>query len=100
MHITIEFVSKLPRSLKGHDTIWVVVDHLTKSTHFLPICLSNLAKDLGVIYVRKIVKLHGVLVSIISDRDPHFTLLFGKRMQSTLGSDLRLSTAFHPKTDG
>ena len=56
----------LPRSLRGHDTIWVVVDHLTKFTHFLLIRLSNSVEDLGVIYVRKIVRLHGVPVSIIS----------------------------------
>ena len=91
-----DFVSGLPRSLRGHDTVWVVVDRLTKSAHFLPIRLSNSAEDLGVIYVREIVRLHGVPVSIVSDRDPRFTSLFWKGMQSALGSDLRLSTAFYP----
>ena len=95
-----DFVTGLPRSLRGHDTIWVVVDRLTKSTHFFPICLSNSAEDLGIIYVREIVRLHGVLVSIISNRDPHFTSLFGNGKQPTLGLDLRHSTAFHPQTDG
>ena len=71
-----DFVSDFPRSLKGHDTIWVMVDRLTKSAHFLPIRLSNSIEDLGVIYVREIVRLHGIPVSIVSDRDPSFTSLF------------------------
>ena len=98
-HITMDFVSGLPRSLRGHDTVWVVVDRLTKSAHFLPIRLSNSAEDLGVIYVREIVRLHGVPVSIVSDRDPRFTSLFWKGMQSALGLDLRFNMAFHPQTD-
>ena len=91
-----DFVTGLPRSLRGHDAVWVIVDRLTKSAHFLPIRLSNSAEDLGVLYVREIVRLHGVPVSIISDRDPRFTSLFWKEMQSTLRSNLRLSTSFHP----
>ena len=71
------------------------VDHLTKFAHCLNIHLSNSVKDISVIYVREIVGIHGVLVSIISDRDPRFTLLFGKGMQSILGSALRFSTSFH-----
>ncbi|GFY97535.1 hypothetical protein Acr_12g0000760 [Actinidia rufa] len=67
----------------------------------LPVAdLSDSAEDLGVVYVREIVRLHGVPISIVSDRDPRFTSLFWKGMQSALGSDLRLSTAFHPQTDG
>ncbi|GFY95611.1 hypothetical protein Acr_10g0009960 [Actinidia rufa] len=89
-HITMDFVTGLPRSLRGHDAVWVIVDHLTKSAHFLSIRLSNSAEDLGVLYVRE----------IVSDRDPRFTSLFWKGMQSALGSDLRLSTAFHPQIDG
>ena len=94
-----DFVTGSPKSLRGHDAVWVIVDRLTKSTHFLPICLSNSVEDLGILYVHEIVRLHGVLVSIITDRDSHFISLFWKGMQSTLGSDLRLSTTFHPQTD-
>ena len=94
------FVFGLPRSLRGHDAVWVVVDRLMKSAHFLSIHLSNSAEDFGIIYVREIVRLHGVPASIVSDRDPRFTSLFWKGMQSALGSDLRLSTTFHPQTDG
>ena len=95
-----DFVSGLPRLLGRHDTVWIVVDHLTKFVHILPICLSNLAKNLSVIYVHKIVRLHRVPMSIISNREPHFTLLFWKGTQSALGLDLRFRTTFHPKTDG
>ena len=89
MHITMDFVSGLSRSLSRHDTIWVIVDHLKKFVHFLFIRLSNAVEDL-----------HGVLVSIISDRDPRFTSLFLKGIQSALGLDLRFSITFHPQIDG
>ena len=73
-----------------------MVDRLTKSAHFLPIRLSNLVKDLGVVYVCEIVRLYEGSVSIVSDRDSRFTLLFQKGMQTALGFDLRFSTIFHP----
>ena len=73
-----DFMSGLPRSLRGHDTVWIVVDCLTKSTHFLPICLSNLVEYLGVIYVRKIIQLQEVLVSIVSNRDCILHNSFGR----------------------
>ena len=69
---------------------------MTKFAHFLLICLSNSAEDLCVVYVREIVRLHRVSASIIFDRDLHFTSFFWKGIQSTLDSDLRLSTTFHP----
>ena len=74
-YITMDFVTDLPKSLRGHDAIWVIVDRLTKSAHFVVIHLSNSAKDLGVICVFEIIQLHGVSVSIVSDKDPHFTSL-------------------------
>ena len=91
-----DFVSDFPRSLKGHDTIWVMVARLTKFTHFLPIRLSNSVEDLDIIFVCDIVRLHEVLVSIAFYRDSRFTSLFWKGMQSALGSNLRLSLAVHP----
>ena len=78
--------------LRGHDIIWVMVDRLIKFKHFLSIRLSNSIEDLGVIYVREIVILHGVPIFIVSNIDPHFTSLIWKWMQSALGLDLRLST--------
>jgi hypothetical protein len=74
--ITMDFIVGLPRMRRKHDAIWVIVDRLTKSTHFLPICLSQSLDSLADLYVREIVRLHGVPVSIISDRDPRFTSRF------------------------
>ncbi|CAL2265878.1 unnamed protein product [Prunus armeniaca] len=98
--ITMDFVFKLPRTSKGHDGIWVIVDRLTKSAHFLPIketySLSRLAK----LFVDEIVRLHGAPVSIVSDRDARFTSHFWKCLNEAMGTNLHFSTAFHPQTDG
>ena len=72
-HVTMDFVMGLPRSQRGHNSIWVMVDRLTKSTHFLPIRATDSVDTLSRLYIREIVRLHGVLVSIVSDRDPQFT---------------------------
>ena len=71
-----DFVSGLSRSLKRHNTVWVVVDRLKKSAYFFPICLPNFVEEFGVIYVHEIVRFHKVLVSIVFYRDPYFTMLF------------------------
>ena len=80
--------------------IWVIVDRLTKSAHFIPINISFPVSQLTEIYIREIVKLHVVPLSIVSDRDPSFTLRFWNSLQEALGSKLRLSSAYHPQTDG
>lgn len=79
--ITMDFVTKLPKTSDGLDTIWVIVDRLTKSAHFLPIKESYKMERLTRIYIREIVRLHGVLVSIISDRDSRFTSRFGNHFR-------------------
>ena len=99
-HITMDFVSGLPRSPKGHDAVWVIVDRLTKSAHFLPMRMTDPVDVLSRLYIREIVRLHGVPVSIISDRDPRFTSRFWPSLQKALGTEVRLSTAYHPQTDG
>ena len=99
-HITIDFVLAQPKSLRGHNTVWIVVNRLTKFAHFIPIHMSNSLEDLGIIYVREIVRLHRVLVSTVCDRDSHFTLLFWKGMQSAFGLNLRFSITLHSQTDG
>ncbi|GJS77337.1 putative reverse transcriptase domain-containing protein [Tanacetum coccineum] len=71
--IAMDFVTKLPRTSSGHDTIWVIVDRLTKSTHFLPMREDYKMDRLDRLYLNEIVARHGVLISIISDRDSHFT---------------------------
>ncbi|CAN6679304.1 unnamed protein product [Malus baccata var. baccata] len=99
-NITMDFVHKLPHTQNGYDGIWVIVDWLTKSTHFIPVrekySLSRLAK----LFISKIVKYHGVPVDIFSDRDPRFTSKFWVAFQESLGTRLLYSTAYHPQTDG
>jgi len=90
----------LPNTPKGNDAIWVIVDRLTKSAHFIPINITFPVSQLAEIYIRDIVKLHGVPSSIVSDRDPRFTSRFWKSLQEALGSKLRLSSAYHPQTNG
>ena len=99
-HIKMDFVFKLPPTAQRHDDIWIVVDRLTKSTHFLPISEKFSPQKLAELFMSHIVSLHGVLVSIVSDRDPRFTSRFWKRLMKELGIKLNLSTAFHPQTDG
>ena len=95
--ITMDFVFKLPPTVQRHDGIWVVVDRLTKSAHFLPIREKFSPRKLAELFMNHIVSLHGVLVSIISDRDPQFTSRFWKGLIKELGVKLNLSTAFHPQ---
>ena len=98
--ISMDFVTGLPNTSRGHDSIWVIVDRLTKSAHFIPINISFPVSKLAEIYTSVIVKLHGVPLCIVSDRDPRFTSDFWKSLQEALGSKLRLSSAYHPQTDG
>ncbi|KAL5564136.1 hypothetical protein UlMin_027300 [Ulmus minor] len=98
--ITMDFVVGLPRTAKVHDAIWVVVDRLTKSAHFMSIKTTFSLEQLAALYVQEIVRLHGVPKSIVSDRDARFTSKFWKSVQRAMGTSLNFSTAFHPQTDG
>ncbi|GKD76236.1 putative reverse transcriptase domain-containing protein [Tanacetum coccineum] len=98
--ITMDFVTKLPRTSDGHDTIWVIVDRLTKSAHFIPTRKTDSMETLTRLYIKEIASWHGILISIISDHDNHFTSSIWKSLQYALGTQLDLSTAYHPKTDG
>ncbi|GJR98091.1 putative reverse transcriptase domain-containing protein [Tanacetum coccineum] len=98
--ITMDFVTKLPKTSSGHDTIWVIVDRLTKSAHFIPTRETDSMETLTRLYIKEIVSRHGVPISIILDRDNHFTSRFWKSLQNALGTQLDTSTAYHPKTDG
>ncbi|KAJ9558260.1 hypothetical protein OSB04_012874 [Centaurea solstitialis] len=99
-HITIDLITKLPRTPRGCDAIWVIVDRLTKSAHFLAIRESSSAEVLADTYVKEIVARHGVPVTIISDRDVRFTSRFWGKFHEDLGTRLQFSTTFHPQTDG
>nr|GEV95287.1 hypothetical protein [Tanacetum cinerariifolium] len=98
--ITIDFVTKLPRTSNKHDTIWVIVDRLTKSAHFIPTRETESMDTLTWLYIKEIISRHGVPVSIISDRDIHFTSRFWQSLQNALGAQLDMSTAYHPEIDG
>ena len=78
----------------------MIVDRLTKSTHFLPINVEDSLEKLSKLYVDEIVRLHGVPVSIVSDLDPRFTSKFWPSLQAALGTRLHFSIEFHPQTDG
>ncbi|CAH9138313.1 unnamed protein product [Cuscuta epithymum] len=99
-HVTMDFVVGLPRTVNNYDAVWVVVDRLTKSAHFLPINITYPLERLAKLYTEEIVRLHGVPISIVSDRDPRFTSRFWPKFQASLGTKLKFSTAFHPQTDG
>ena len=98
--ITMDFVTGFPRTRRQHDAIWVIVDRLTKSAHFLPINVEDSLEKLAQLYVDEIMRLHGVPVSIVSDQDPRFTSRFWPSLQAVLGTRLHFSTAFHPQTNG
>nr|GFA24027.1 putative reverse transcriptase domain-containing protein [Tanacetum cinerariifolium] len=99
-NITIDFVTKLPRTSSGYDTIWVIVDRLTKSAHFLLMREDDSMDKLTKLYLKEVVTRHGIHISIISDRDPRFASNFWRAFQKALGTRLDMSTAYHPKTDG
>nr|AAL79340.1 Putative 22 kDa kafirin cluster; Ty3-Gypsy type [Oryza sativa]AAM48279.1 Putative 22 kDa kafirin cluster; Ty3-Gypsy type [Oryza sativa Japonica Group]AAP53268.1 retrotransposon protein, putative, Ty3-gypsy subclass [Oryza sativa Japonica Group] len=98
--ISMDFVQGLPTTPAGNDSIWVIVDRLTKSTHFLPVKRNFSLKKLAKLYVKEIVSLHGVPVRIVSDRDTRFLSKFWKSLHRAPGTKLDFSTAYHPQTDG
>jgi hypothetical protein len=98
--IAMDFVVGLPRAPTRQDAIWVIIDRLTKSTHFLPINITDYLDKVAEMYVREIVRLHGVPVSILLDRDLRFTSKFWERLEDAMGTKLNFSTAYHPQTDG
>ncbi|KAI5323121.1 hypothetical protein L3X38_032193 [Prunus dulcis] len=95
-----DFVFKLPRTRSKHDGVWVIVDRLTKSAHFLPVRANYTLNKLAKLFIDEIVRLHGVPVSITSDRDPRFTSRFWTKLHEAFRTQLHFSTAFHPQTDG
>ncbi|GJU37145.1 putative reverse transcriptase domain-containing protein [Tanacetum coccineum] len=99
-NITMDFVMKLPKSSQGYDTIWVIVDRLTKSAIFVPMRETDPMDKLARMYLKEVVTRHGIPVSIICDRDPRFASNFWKSLQYALGTSLDMSTAYHPQTDG
>ncbi|GJZ01671.1 putative reverse transcriptase domain-containing protein [Tanacetum coccineum] len=99
-NITMDFVTKLPKSPQGHDTIWVIVDRLTRSAIFTPMRETDSMEKLARLYIKEVVARHGIPVSIICDRDPRFASHFWRSLQKALGTSLDMSNAYHPETDG
>ena len=99
-HIEMDFVTGFPKSKRGNDAIFVVIDKLTKVAHFLPVKESITAAQLAELYTSRVVSLHGIPQLISSDRGSIFTSKFWDSFQKAMGTKIRFSTAFHPQTSG
>ena len=98
--VSMDLITQLPRSRKGNDAIVVFVDKLTKMVHYVATTTTVTAPQLATLFMREVVRLHGVPESILSDRDPRFTAHFWRAFWAQLGTTLTMSTAYHPQTDG
>ncbi|GJV76990.1 putative reverse transcriptase domain-containing protein [Tanacetum coccineum] len=99
-NITKDFVTKLPKSSQGYDTIWVIVDRLTKSAIFTPMRETNSMENVARMYLKEVVTRHGIPVLIICDRDPRFASNFWRSLQKALDTNLDMSIEYHPQTNG
>ena len=99
-NISMDFVFGFPRTPSSHDVVWVIVDRLTKSAHFIPILMDYPMEKFAKLYIEKVVSLHGVPSSIISDRDLRFISHFWEGLQDASGTKFHLSLAYHPQIDG
>ena len=98
--LSMDFITGLPRTRSGYDSIWVVVDRLTKVGHFIPVKTTYMSAKLAKIYMTMIVCMHGVPRTIVSDRGTQFTSNFWNQLHDTLVTRLEFGTTFHPQTDG
>jgi hypothetical protein len=98
--IAMDFIMGLLRTQSGYDSIWVIMDRLTKVAYFIPVKTTYSGLQLAELYMSMIVCLHGVLKKIVSDREIQFTSKFWERLHENLDTQLRFSFAYHPQTDG
>jgi hypothetical protein len=98
--VGMDFIVGLPRTQRGYDLIWVIVDRLTKVAQFLPVKTTYTGPQLVALYMERIVWLHGVSKKIMSDRGTQFTSHFWQMVHTLLGTKLNFRTAYHPQTDG
>jgi hypothetical protein len=94
--ISMDFIVGLPRTQKGNDSIWVIVNRSTKVAHFIPVQWTFETHKLAELYINNILKLHGALKSIVFDRGSQFTAKFWRSLHKAMGTDLHYSSAFHP----
>ncbi|GJT44619.1 putative reverse transcriptase domain-containing protein [Tanacetum coccineum] len=99
-NITMDFITKLPKSSQGYDTIWVIVDRLTKSAIFVPMMETDPMEKLARMYLKEVVTRHGIRSLIICDRNLRFASNFWRSLKKALGTNLDMSTTYHPRTDG
>ena len=98
--ISMDFIVGLPRTRDGYDSIWVIVDRLTKVAHFIPVKTTYSGAQLAELYMSRIVCLHGVPKKIVSDQGTQFTSRFWKRLHESMDTKLNFGSAYHPQTDG
>jgi hypothetical protein len=94
------FYCGLPNTSRHHDSIWVIMDRLTKIAHFLPLHTTHKAEKYAKIYIDQIVCLQGIPKTIVSDRGAMFVARFWEQLQKSLGTTVIRSSAYHPQTDG
>jgi transposase InsO family protein len=95
-----DFIIGLPNTSQKHDSIWVIIDRLTKIAHFLPVHTTYIAKKYAEVYLDQIIHLRDVPKTIISDRGAQFIACFWEQLQASLGTKSIQSSAYHPQTDG
>jgi hypothetical protein len=98
--IATDFIKGLPKTQSGYDSIWVIVDQLTKVAHFIPVKMTYSGPQLAKLYMSRIVCLHGVLKKIVCERATQFTSKFWERLHETLDTQLHFSSSYHPQIDG
>jgi IS30 family transposase len=94
-----DFIMGLLRTQTGYDSIWVIVDRLTKVAHFIPVKNTYSGPQLVELYISRIVCLHGVAKKIVSDKGTQFTLKFWERLHETLDTQLHFCSTYHPQTE-
>jgi hypothetical protein len=98
--IEMDFIVGLPRTQAEYDSIWVIVDHLTKVAHFIPVKTTYSGAKLTELYMSRIVCLHGVPKKIMLNRGSQFTSIFWKKLHESMDTKINSSSAYHPQTDG
>jgi hypothetical protein len=98
--ISVDFIVDLPKTQSGYDSIWVIVDRLSKVAHFILVKTTYKGSKLAELYIARIVCLHGVPKKIVSNRGTQFTSMFWEKLHESMDTKLNFSSAYHPQTDG